>query len=242
MDWEPVEGSVAVRALEPDVASTRVLRTFAFVDLCGFTDFADLQGDEAAVKELRVLRAAVREAAGAAGVRVDKWLGDGVMLVGVEARPLIAAVVALQAHHEANGRLPLRGGIASGQVILLDGDDYVGRAVNLASRLCERAEPDQVLAAADAARSLPPGVHPTALTSVHVKGFGRPRSPAGRRPARGCTRRDRRLHANMARCPRSTISGLARCAPPTCPRCSSRSPTPPATCRCCATTCAPIHT
>jgi class 3 adenylate cyclase len=162
-----------MRPIDSDVTSTRVSRTFAFVDLCGFTDFADLHGDDVAVKELRVLRAAVREAAGAAGVRVDKWLGDGVMIVGVEPRPLIAAVLTLQAQHEANGRLPLRGGIASGPVILLDGDDYVGRAVNLAARLCDRAEPDQILAAADAARSLPPGVSATAFTSIHVKGFGR---------------------------------------------------------------------
>jgi len=162
-----------LRPLEPDVTSTRVSRTFAFIDLCGFTDFADLHGDDVAVRELRVLRAAVREAAGAAGVRVDKWLGDGVMLVGVESRPLIAAVITLQALHDEAGQLPLRGGIASGQVILLDGDDYVGRAVNLAARLCDRAEPDQILAAADAARSLPPGVNATSFTSIHVKGFGR---------------------------------------------------------------------
>src|SRR5712692_4297801 len=76
---------------------TRVSRSFAFVDLCGFTDFVDLHGDDAAVAELRILRAGVREAAGAAGVRVDKWLGDGVMLVGVEPEPLVTAVLALGA-------------------------------------------------------------------------------------------------------------------------------------------------
>src|SRR5437868_5179737 len=153
---------------------TRVSRSFAFVDLCGFTDFVDLHGDDAAVAELRVLRASVREAAGAAGVRVDKWLGDGVMLVGVEPEPLVTAVIELQLHHETRGRLPLRGGIATGAVILLDGDDYVGRAVNLAARLCERAESDQILAAADDGLALPPGVHATSARSFHVKGFVRP--------------------------------------------------------------------
>jgi adenylate cyclase len=153
---------------------TRVSRSFAFVDLCGFTDFVDLHGDGAAVTELRILRAGVREAAGAAGVRVDKWLGDGVMLVGVDPEPLVTAVIALQGYHEARGRLPLRGGIATGAVILLDGDDYVGRAVNLAARLCERAESDQILAAADDALALPPGVRATLATSFHIKGFVRP--------------------------------------------------------------------
>lgn len=154
--------------------TTRVSRTFAFVDLCGFTDFVDLHGDDAAVAELRILRACVRDAAGAAGVRVDKWLGDGVMLVGVEPEPLITAVIGLRAHHEARGRLPLRGGIATGAVILLDGDDYVGRAVNLAARLCDRAGSDQILAAADDGLALPSDVHATSATSFHVKGFVHP--------------------------------------------------------------------
>jgi adenylate cyclase len=154
--------------------TTRVSRSFAFVDLCGFTDFVDLHGDDAAVAELRILRAGVREAAGAAGVRVDKWLGDGVMIVGVEPEPLITAVIGLRAHHEARGRLPLRGGIATGAVILLDGDDYVGRAVNLAARLCDRAGSDQILAAADDGLALPPSVHATLATPFHVKGFVHP--------------------------------------------------------------------
>ena len=34
-------------------------------------------------------------------------------------------------------------------MILIDGDDYVGHAVNLAARLCAAAEPRQVLAIAD---------------------------------------------------------------------------------------------
>ena len=161
----------------------RVSRTFAFVDLCGFTDFVDLHGDDAAVAELRILRAGVREAAGAAGVRVDKWLGDGVMLVGVEPQPLVTAVIALQEYHEARGRLPLRGGIATGAVILLDGDDYVGRAVNLAARLCERAESDQILAAADEVLALPPGVRATLATAFHVKGFVEPVAVVALAPA-----------------------------------------------------------
>ena len=170
----PPGAQVAAARDGPRSPITRVSRSFAFVDLCGFTDFVDVNGDDAAVAELRILRAGVREAAGAAGVRVDKWLGDGVMLVGVEPEPLVTAVLGLQGHHESRGRLPLRGGIATGDVILLDGDDYVGRAVNLAARLCERAESDQILVAADDAPALPPGVRATLATSFHIKGFIRP--------------------------------------------------------------------
>src|SRR5689334_9439809 len=66
------------RVLDPDARSFRVGRTFAFLDLCGFTDFVDAHGDDDAVDELRTLRATVREIAPLCGVRVDKWLGDGV--------------------------------------------------------------------------------------------------------------------------------------------------------------------
>ena len=50
--------------------------------------------------------------------------------------------------------LPLRAGIAAGPVILFEGDDYIGNAVNLAARLADLAEPGQVLAPADIVSSL----------------------------------------------------------------------------------------
>lgn len=148
----------------------RVHRTFAFVDLCGFTDFVDEQGDEGAVHELQILRAAVREVTPMFGVRVEKWLGDGVMLVGVEPESLVGAALAIGQRHEKSGQLVLRGGIAGGQVILLEGDDYVGRAVNLASRLCDIAEPGQLLAATDELE-LPEWVAAEPLAPVLVKGM-----------------------------------------------------------------------
>ena len=99
--------------------------------------------------ELIALRTTVRDVTSRMGVRVDKWLGDGVMLVGVDCEPLVDAVVRISADHSRRGRLLLRSGIACGQVILLEGDDYVGGPVNLAARLSDRAEPSQILAAED---------------------------------------------------------------------------------------------
>ena len=151
---------------------TRVNRCFAFLDLCAFTDFVDSHGDDAAVAELTILRATVREVAPLCGVRVDKWLGDGVMLVGVEAEPVVAAVVAIEHRFRAaHARLALRGGIAAGDVILLEGDDYVGRAVNLAARLADVAGPHQILAADDAQLELPAWVDAAPAGSLEVKGF-----------------------------------------------------------------------
>src|SRR5689334_15211148 len=110
--------------------SYRVHRTFGFLDLCGVTDFVDANGDDAGVAELRALRSVVREVAPLCGVRVDKWLGDGAMLVAVECEPLVACVLMIGDRLQDRGVLPMRAGIASGQVLLLEGDDYAGRTVN----------------------------------------------------------------------------------------------------------------
>lgn len=77
------------------------------------------------------------------------------MLVGVEVKPLVEAVIAIERRITASGSpLPLRSGIAAGPVIMFEGDDYIGSAVNLASRLCDRAEPHQVIAPAEIISSL----------------------------------------------------------------------------------------
>lgn len=163
-------GVVDTAELAAIAVDHRVVRTFAFIDLCGFTDFVDDHGDEGAVRELQTLRSAVREITPLFGVRVEKWLGDGVMLVGVDPEPLVGAALAVQQRHARAGRLEIRGGVAGGAVLLLEGDDYVGRAVNLASRLCDIAAPGQLLAAADDLE-LPEWVVAEALEPVVVKGM-----------------------------------------------------------------------
>ena len=171
--------------------SSRVTRSFAFLDLCGFTDFGDALGDEAAVTEVQQLRAAVREVAPLFGVRVAKWLGDGVMIVGVDNEPLVAAVVAIEQRFRHHGRLAVRAGIATGPVLLVDGDDYIGRAVNVAARLCDGADAGQLLAAKDGL-CLPDWVDATREVVAEVRGLHEPvtavaleASPGSVEPARG---------------------------------------------------------
>jgi class 3 adenylate cyclase len=146
------------------------MRAFAFIDLCGFTDFVDAHGDRDAVDELRALRSAVRDIAPLCGVRVDKWLGDGVMLVSPEIERIVASVIAIQERFRREGKLALRAGIAGGPVILLEGDDYVGRAVNLASRLCDHAGADEVLAAEEEI-VLPDGITILDRRSLPIRGM-----------------------------------------------------------------------
>jgi adenylate cyclase len=170
----------------------RVVRSFGFVDLCGFTHFTAIEGDDPATRVLAEFRRTVRDVASGRGVRVAKWLGDGAMIVGVQAGPLVVAMLEIEAVAEdARSLLPIRAGLATGPVILFDGDDYIGTPVNLANRLCDMAEPGEVLAVTQLAVYCPPWADAGEPHAVPVAGFPAPvevvsmaRRPAaaGRRP------------------------------------------------------------
>jgi class 3 adenylate cyclase len=153
----------------------RVERAFSFIDLCGFTRFTDAQGDQQAVDVLTRFRADVREIASDHAVRVDKWLGDGVMLVSTDDDRLVASVLALMSRDSgSDAALPLRAGLAAGAVILLEGDDYVGSAVNLAARLCSAAAPNETLATMRLAAAVPPWAGMVPVGALEVPGFVQP--------------------------------------------------------------------
>ena len=153
----------------------RVERSFAFIDLCGFTRFTDLHGDEEAVGVLTRFRTAVREIASDHAVRVDKWLGDGVMFVSTTDRRLVEALLALMGRTATSDvALPLRGGMAIGPVILLEGDDYVGSCVNLAARLCSAAGPGELLATEDLIPAVPAWAQVVPVGPLDVPGFVQP--------------------------------------------------------------------
>ena len=75
------------------------------------------------------------------------------MLVSVDAGNLMAAVPELEAiTHDLDLPLSMHAGCAGGAVILLEGDDYTGRSVNLAARLSTAARAHEILATADLGR------------------------------------------------------------------------------------------
>ena len=136
----------------------RVERWFAFVDLSGFTSFGDEFGDDESVRVLTLFRSGVRKVATDFGVRIAKWLGDGCMLVSVEPAQLVAAVCMLEElTRELELPLEMHAGMAGGAVILLEGDDYTGRCVNLAARLSTVAERGEVLCTPELANYAPEG-------------------------------------------------------------------------------------
>jgi class 3 adenylate cyclase len=70
--------------------------------------------------------------------------------------------------------LSLRVGIASGYALLFEGDDYIGSAVNMASRLCDAAGPFEVLMPSMQLERLPEGVTATPHGSLELRGFPGP--------------------------------------------------------------------
>lgn len=152
-----------------DVSQT-LERWFAFVDVCGFTSFTERNGSLAALDLLSRFRDSVRSVTARRGVRVLKWLGDGALLVGVEAGPVVAAVCELGLRF-ADDAFEVHAGIAGGHVLLFEGDDYIGPAANHAARLCEAARPGEVLASG-VGHCLPDWVEIVDVRSVTASGIG----------------------------------------------------------------------
>jgi class 3 adenylate cyclase len=153
----------------------RFRRTFIFVDLSGFTNFTEINGDEAATELLAKFRASARSVGSHHGVRIDKYLGDGLMAVAVEAQIGIIFAVELQRHAQTScAPLALRIGVATGETMLFEGQDYIGSAPNLAARLCDAAGGIGTLIPADQASDLPPGIIARTLDPMTLPGFPAP--------------------------------------------------------------------
>lgn len=153
----------------------RVERCFGFLDLCGFTEFTERHGDEHTVVVLARFRTMLREIAARRGVRVAKWLGDGAMLSSPDTEAVAAMVLETAARVDA-GDLPLklRAGLAQGAVVMFEGDDYIGRAPNVASRLCDAAGPGEVLCTREVASLAPRWASAGETRAYPAPGFRRP--------------------------------------------------------------------
>ena len=156
----------------------RVHRSFAFIDVSGFTELTESEGDERAVDVLTAFRALLRDICARRGVRIAKWLGDGAMLVCVDTRPLLETV--LEIHYvvtEVSGpvkTVSIRSGISSGDVILMEGDDYIGHCVNVASRLCDLAPSSEAWASPAVMEHLPSWGVAARENPVSLRGVEKP--------------------------------------------------------------------
>jgi DNA-binding NarL/FixJ family response regulator len=142
----------AVRRLSPDGRAKGTV-TILFADIEASTAIVERLGDDQALGVFRdhdrILRSALAEHG---GVEVDH-AGDSFMFAFADARPAVAAAVAMQralaarAAERPDWAVRVRMGINSGEV-LASVDGYFGRAVFVAARIAGRAAGEQILLSA----------------------------------------------------------------------------------------------
>ena len=150
-----------------------VERSFLFLDLVGSVEMMETQGPDYTVRELIAFRQLCRELAVDRGVRVSKWLGDGVFIVGVNPEPLHCAAAEFLWRAKLKG-MKVAGGLASGKAIIFEGDDYLSAAANLASRLADAAPCSTVYAHKSDVLILDWVRHHRLEESLKLKGFESP--------------------------------------------------------------------
>ncbi|WP_298213144.1 adenylate/guanylate cyclase domain-containing protein [Acidovorax sp.] len=129
-----------------------LLSTVVFADISGSTSLYETLGNERATEVVTQVTQWIGDTIESHGGRVVKKLGDGALCVFGDAASAVAATTAMQRLHQARLsrwpqplRMEIRVGVSTGEVVDVDGDCY-GDAVNVASRLCERAGPAEIWA------------------------------------------------------------------------------------------------
>lgn len=140
-------------ALDPATTDQQpALRTILFSDMEESTALTQRLGDAAMMEVLRAHNQVIREALSACGGREVKHTGDGIMASfaaasrGVECA--VAAQRAFAKHNERDAQRPLqiRIGLTAGEPVV-EQEDLFGAAVQLAKRICDEAQPGQILVA-----------------------------------------------------------------------------------------------
>lgn len=161
-------------------ADTRdpAIRTVLFTDIVNSTSLTQSLGDERAMEFLRVHDTVVREALTTSRGREIKHTGDGIMASFVSAAAAVRCALQIQRElarqDEGDLSIKVRIGSAAGEPVERDNDIF-GSTVQLASRLCSHAEPDQILVSNVVAElCIGKGLIFRNLGEVALKGFDRP--------------------------------------------------------------------
>ncbi len=171
------------------ISEERRLVTVLFVDLVGFTTRAE-SADPEEVREIqRAYFAAVSAEIERYGGTVEKYIGDAVMAIygaprahdDDAARALHAALAIRDAVKEAGHELEVRIGVNTGEVVGGAGSgpqqhEYTvtGDAVNVAARLQQAAEPDEVYVGSTTRRLAAESFEFAALPLMELKGKAEP--------------------------------------------------------------------
>lgn len=145
-----------------------------FLDITGYTQLTEEQGDEAAAELAETVGGIVRRTASQHGGKATKWLGDGVMLYYPDPGSAVMAALDVIQGLAWAGLPPAHVGLHAGPVLYQEGD-YYGRTVNLASRIADHAGPGDVLVTqqvVDVAGHVPASFKEVGL--VELKGVAEP--------------------------------------------------------------------
>jgi adenylate cyclase len=119
--------------------------TIAFVDIASFTALAEASGDATAIRVLDRIDTIVRPLLVEHDGKVVKQVGDGFMLAFREPADAVRFAMATQDELARDPDLPaIRVGMNTGPALYRTGD-YLGNAVNVASRVVNAAMPGQIL-------------------------------------------------------------------------------------------------
>jgi class 3 adenylate cyclase len=159
-----------------------VQATVVFTDLHGSTAVFEALGNAKATETITKITAWIAEQCKQSNGRVVKTLGDGVLALFPDGASAIKAVVELQRVHfkrmtrlHKDTAMPIRIGLASGDVELVSGDCY-GDAVNVAARLCDLCGPNQIWADAASLHQVSEaqGVTFRILGPINIRGRAEP--------------------------------------------------------------------
>ena len=134
-------------SLGPGFVRSAPFLTVLFTDLVGSTAMTSQLGDELAQATVRQHDRIVRAALGEHGGTLVKHTGDGAMASFTSVSAALRAAADVQraaASVSAGESLQLKIGINAGEPVT-DGHDLFGTVVQLAARLCDAAQPGEVL-------------------------------------------------------------------------------------------------
>ena len=154
--------------------------TFLFADLCGYTEYTCLYGDELATELATAFHRLVRELAVEAGCDVIKSIGDAVMVRATNCRVAVRLAHRILVLSARDGYPPVRIGLDTGPAIERDGDWY-GTTVNSAARVADAAAPGELLVTDRARDAINDAISDTASIELVTRGIrqlkGLPASP-----------------------------------------------------------------
>jgi class 3 adenylate cyclase len=151
----PLGTIVALQSTESPATASETpgdsaFRAILFTDMKGSTTLTRQLGDAKAMELLRTHNAMIRDVLKTHGGREVKHTGDGFMASFASVSHAVECAIAiLKAFDSYNRQNPetaihLRIGLSAGEPVT-EGQDLFGATVQLASRLCDRAQADQIL-------------------------------------------------------------------------------------------------